>query len=278
MKVVIAIATADATLRAYVAANRNTVVPPEIGAQGYLLEKGARFSVQLRAIDQQTAPDAVGDWLRRLAEKADGLIVLIDDGLRYLARDYDDAYFVASLPTYPGRILQNQVRSAVAPILRRFVSYSQRFDHFRNQRVFLLPLEIFLADDLAELRARLTLWKMNPGLGGDLDRLVAALNQRARPKTKQRFRSVYLVDDRPLWYRYGPERHGIVETTMPPHCEKCWHNSRFRFGRRYDDRLHHNVDNDSHLTQVYGKFRTCHGCVFVANGESHLNVFPNGYL
>lgn len=278
MKVVIAVATADATLRAYLAANRNNVVPPEIGARGYLLEKGTRFSVQILAVDHQTAPAAIGHWLRRLAAVADGLILLIDDALRHLASDYEDAYFVAGLPAYPGRVLQNQVRSAVAPILRHFASYSQRFDDFRNQRVLLLPLEIFLAADLDALRARLTTQKMAPGLGGDLDRLIAALNQRARPKTRQRFRRVYLVDDRPLWYRYGPERHRIVETTMPPHYEKCWHNSRFRFGRLYDDRLHHNVDDDSDPTRVHGQFTTCHGYVFVANGESHLNVFPNGYL
>ena len=278
MKVVIAVATADAALRAYLAANRNTVVPPEIGARGYLLEKGARFSVQILAVDPQTVPAAIGNWLRRLAAAADGLILLIDDAFRHLVGDYEDAYFVAGLPAYPGRVLQNQVRSAVAPILRHFASYSQRFDDFRNQRVLLLPLEIFLAADLDALRVRLTNQKMAEGLGGDLDRLVAALNQRARPKTRQRFRHVYLVDDRPLWYRYGLERHRIVETTMPPHSEKCWHNSRFRFGRHYDDRLHHNVDDDSHRMRVHGQFTTCHGGAFVADGESHLNVFPNGYL
>src|ERR1700733_3358296 len=143
MRVVIAVATADAALRAYLAANRNTVVPPEIGARGYLLEKGARFSVQILAVGVQTAPAAVGDWLRRLAAEADGLILLIDDSLRHLARDYEDAYFVAGLLAYPGRVLQNQVWSAVAPLLRHFAFYSQRFDDFRNQRVLLLPLEIF---------------------------------------------------------------------------------------------------------------------------------------
>lgn len=124
----------------------------------------------------------------------------------------------------------------------------------------------------------MTAQKMNPGLGEDLDRLIAAINRRARPKSKKRFRTVYLVDDRPLWYRYGPERHKIVQTVTPPHHEKCWHLSRFRFGRLYDDRLHHNVDDDSDPTQVYGNFVTCHGAVFSANGESHLNVFPNGFI
>lgn len=278
MRVVIAVATADARLRTYLAGNRNIVVPPDIANRGYLQEKGTRFSVQILAVDPQTAPAEIGAWLRRIAVASDGLILLIDDALRHLVSDYEDAYFVAGLPDYTGRILQNQVRSAIVPILRHFVSYSQRFDNFRNQRVLLLPLEIFLAADLDTLRARLTAQKMAPGLGGDIDRLVAALNQRAGPKTRRRFRRVYHVDDRPLWYHYGPERHRVVETTMPPHQEKCWHNSRFRFGRLYDDRLHHNVDNDSKPTQVHGNFTTCHGSVFVAGGQSHLNVFPNGYV
>jgi hypothetical protein len=276
MRIVIAVATANATLRAYLAANRNAVLPPEYNGRGYL--KDARFSVQVHAIDHQTTPAVIGVWLRRLAVAADGLIMLIDDARRDLAADYEDAYFVVGVPAYPGKVLQNQFRSTIAPILRHFTALSQRFDNLRNQRALLLPLEIFLAGELVALRTRLTTNKMIPGLGEDLDRLLLALNQRARPKVRQRFRQVYLVDDRPLWYRYGPERHGVVETTMPPHHEKCWHNSRFRFGRLFNDRLHHNVDDDSKPTRVFGNFVTCHGGHFGATGESHLNIFPNGYL
>lgn len=278
MRVVVAVATANAGLLAYLAANRDKVVPLEYRSRGYFGEKGVRFSIQLQAIDLTTNSRELGLWLRRLAENTDGLILLIDDVYRYLVSDFEDAYFVADLPPYPGHIFQNYIRAELAPILRHFAAYSVRFDNMRCLRVLLLPLDIFQAADLAELRVRMTTGKMEAGLGEDLDRLIAAINARARPKSKQRFRKVYLVDDRPLFYRYGPERHKIIQTVVPPHHEKCWHLSRFRFGRFYDDRLHHNVDNDSNPTSVSGAFANCHGDQFIANGESHLNIFPNGYI
>jgi hypothetical protein len=278
MKIVIAVATSDAGLRSYLANNRDKAVPSEIAARGYLCDKRTRFSVQLFAINGWTTSTELGLWLRRLAENTDGLILLIDDDQRHLASDYEDAYFVASLTAYSGRSLQNRVHAILAPILRHFSAYSQRFDNLRSVRVLLLPLNIFLADDLIELRSRMTTRKMMAGLGEDLDRLIAAINRRARPKSKRRFRTVYLVDDRPLYYRYGPERHKIVQTTTPPHHENCWHLSKFRFGRLYDDRLHHNVDDNSDPTCVYGNFTTCHGEVFVAKGDSHLGIFPNGSI
>jgi hypothetical protein len=278
MRVLIAVATADSALRAYIAANRNVVVPREIGTRGYLGDKGARFSIQMLAVSNMTSPSEIGIWLRRLANNADGLVLMIDDSLRHIAAEFEDAYFVASLPAYSGKVLLNQIRSAIAPVLRHFVSYCQRFDDLKNQKVLLLPLNIFIAAELDRLRMRLTADKMLPSLAVDIDRLIASLNQRARPKTKQSFRRVYFTDDRPLWYHYGKEIHCVVETTMPPHHEFCWHNSRFRFGRLYDDRLHYNIDNDSDPTCVNANFTNCHGLPFIAKGQSHLNVFPNGHI
>jgi hypothetical protein len=278
MKVVIAVATADTTLRAFVSSKRDLIVPPEAIAKGYLRDVNVRFSPQIFAVDQKPTPAALGEWLGRLAASTDGLILLIDQSYRHLAADYEDAYFVASLPEPHGKIVQNYIRSVLAPILRHFSFYSQRFDNLNNQRILLLPLDIFLADDLQLLRTQMTHEKMQPGFGQRLDEVVAALRGRGRPKTKTRYKAAYLVDDRPLWFRYGPEKHALVETTAPPHQGRCWHNSLFRFGRAYDPRLHHNVDDDSDPTSVHDNFTSCHGQIFTANGQSHLNVFPNGYL
>lgn len=278
MRIVIAVASANAALRAYLAANRNGAAPPEMLARGYLKEKAARFSVQVFALTPTTTSDDLGVWLRDVTRSSEGAIVVIDEDHRALMAPFEDAYFIASFPPYPGRVLQNQVRSALAPILRHFVSYSERFDALKNQRILLLPLDIFQSVELTALRTRLTLAKMRPGLADDLDGFLAALDARARPKSRRRGKTIYLVDDRPLWYRYGPERHAIVQTIKPTHPEQCWHLSRYRFGRLYDDRLHHNVDDDSKPTKVYGQFSSCHGQAFAASGQSHLNVFPNGYV
>ena len=278
MKVVIGVATADAVLRAFVSSKRNLIVPPEATKKGYLHVQSVRFSPQIFAIDQKPTGPELGEWLRRISVGVDGLILLIDQHYRHLASDYEDAYFVASLLKPHGRIVQNYIRSALAPILRHFSFYSERFDRLNNQRIMLLPLDIFQANDLHLLRSRLTHEKMQPGFGQHLDGFVAALRHRGRPKTKTRFKTVYMLDDRPLWFRYGPEQHAHVETMVPPHHDKCWHNSHFRFGRAYNPRLHHNVDDDSEPTSVYGQFRCCHGQIFTANGQSHVNIFPNGYV
>lgn len=278
MRIVIAVASANAALRTFLVTNRNSVVPPEISDRGYLKGKNARFSVQVYQVHSTTTSDDLGGWLRSATKSSDGVIVVTDDAYRHLFTPFEDAYFIATFPNYAGRVLQNQVRAAFAPILRHFIAYCERFDTLRNQRILLLPLDIFIAAELAALRLRLTTGKMQPRLADDLDRLVAAISRRARPKTRQKGKSVYLVDDRPLWYKYGPERHAVVQTTRPPHDEKCWHISRYRFGRRYDDGLHHNVDDDSKPTKVFGQFVSCHGQAFQASGQSHLNVFPNGYI
>jgi hypothetical protein len=280
MKVVIAVATENALLRAYCASERDKIVPPEVRSSGYFKDKGTNFSVLLYSITHATSPHDLDQWLRGIAPKDDsgGLILFVDAEKRHLAADFEDAYFVVNISPFYGRVLQNQVRSMVAPVLRHFAAYSLRFDSLNNQRVLLLPFDVFQAAHLAALRLRMTVDKMMAGFGGDLDTLIAALMDRARPKTRKSYRTVYIVDDRPLWYRYGPDKHKYIQTDVPPHPDKCWHNSVFRFGRRYTDRLHHNVDDDSQPTKVYGTFYNCHGVAFTATGESHLGIFPNGFI
>jgi len=278
MKFVIGFATSESRLRDYVAANRNKIVPKEHSSRGYFCEKNIRFSVQIFAVNAGTDIHQIDEWLRRISSDAEGLILLVDDASRHLFGVFEDAYFISSLPVYLGNVSQNQITSAVAPVLRNFAFFSQRFDCLRTQKIALLPLDIFVAAELCEFRQLMTYRKMLPGFATEFDKTIAELSERARPKSRQRFKKTYYVDDRSLWYRYGPERHRVVETTKPPHDEKCWHNSRFRFGRLYDDRLHFNVDTDSEPTSVSGKFMSCHGEMISKSNESHLNVFPNGYL
>lgn len=279
MRLVIGVASADAALRSYVAVARNKIVPPEAVQRGYLHDHNARLSIQILALGPDTADADIDGWLRNISGGADGLILLVDPASRARFAAYEDAYFIEELPDTTGRVLQNEMRATLAPVLRHFSAVSQRFDRFNNQRILLLPLDIFVAEDLAALRLRLTADKMKPGLGEHVERLVASLARRARPKRQKHYRSVYLVDDRPLWYRYGPEEHKIVQTVTPPHPHKCWHNSRFRFGRSYNDRLHHNVDDGNKPSSVNAVLATCHGDIFNANGDdSHLNIFPNGFI
>lgn len=278
MRIVIAVATADAALQSFLAAKRAKVVPQSTIDKGYFAEKQARFSLQLQALDEKTDADTLGAWLRRIAKSADALILLIDQNFRHLAGPYEDAYFVADMPQYPGTVMQNQVHSILAPILRHFANYSRLFDSQKNQKVLLLPLDIFLADALHDLRIRLTFSKMNGGFADDVERIISKINERARPKGQRRFKRVYFVDDRPLWFHLGLEQHAMAETGAPPHSEHCWHTSCFRFGRRFDCKRHFNVDDDSKPTKVFGSFTTCHGDTFKASGQSHLNIFPNGFI
>lgn len=279
MRIVIGVASADPALRSYVAIARNKIVPPEAISRGYLHDRHARFSIQLFALRPETPEIDLDNWLRDISKAADGLILLVDPDSRARFADYEEAYFVEELPHTAGRVLQNEMRATLAPVLRHYGAVSRRFDRLNDQRILLLPLDIFQADDLAALRLRLTADKMQTGLGEDIERLMARLAGRARPKRQKRFRDVYLVDDRPLWYRYGPEKHKIVQTVTPPHPSRCWHNSQFRFGRRYDDRLHHNVDDGNKPSSVVGALTTCHGEIYHADGgDSHLNIFPNGFI
>jgi|GEM_PF-4990516 len=278
MKLVIAFATDNTNILTFVSSNRDKVIPRNFRGDRYFCEKGINFSVVQMPITDQTNFASLSAWLKDRSRGAEGLILLIDEAHRHLAHELEDAYFVVGLQSYSGGVVQNQIHSAISPVLRHFAAYSQRFDDFGKKRVFLLPLDIFKSKELDELRDRLTNRKMEPGFGEDIERLLKELNKRARPKSQKRFKKVFHVDDRSLFYRYAEERHAIVQSAVPPHHEKCWHLSKFRFGRVYDTELHHNVDNDSEPTRVFGNFITCHGDVFTATGQSHLNIFPNGYI
>ena len=81
------------------------------------------------------------------------------------------------------------------------------------------------------LRCRFeTASKMEVGLAEDVEAIISQINERARPKRQKRFKRVYFVDDRPLWYHFGLEQHARAENGAPPHAEHCWHTSCFRFG------------------------------------------------
>ena len=122
------------------------------------------------------------------------MILLIDKGSRYLVKSYEDAYFIAEIPEYPGSVMQNQVNSMLAPIIRHFGNFCRLFDSQKNQKIFLLPLDIFKADELKRLRERLTILKMEVGLSEDVESIISKINDRARPKGQRRFRRVYFVD------------------------------------------------------------------------------------
>ncbi len=278
MRVTLAFATADAKLLPYLRTQRQAVLPAELRNQGYW--KGCHIAVQFNEISLKTSADELGKWLRRLASAADALILIVDEDLRGTVHEFEDAYFVVSRPKYPGKNMQNELRAVIAPALKHFGIYLSRFNSLRNQRILLLPLDIFQAAELDDLRQRLTFDKMEPQLAEDLDLLLSELNDRARPKTKTRKqgKAVHLVDDRPLFYRYGPEHHALPETGRPPHAEKCWHNSLFRFGRAYDGGLHHNVDDGDDPSHAAGKFVGCHGQMVEVMAKPYLNIFPNGHV
>src|SRR3546814_7860718 len=85
--------------------------------------------------------------------------------------------------------MQNQVNSTLAPIIRHIGNFCRLFDSQKNQKIFLLPLDIFKADELKRLRERLTILKMEVGLSEDVESIISKINDRARPKGQRRFRS-----------------------------------------------------------------------------------------
>ena len=179
MRIVIAVATANGALRSFLAKQRPNVVPQGTVQKGYFAERQARFFVQLQAIDEKVSADSLGAWLRRIANPADALILLIDKDSRHLVQSYEDAYFIAEIPEYPGSVMQNQVSATLAPIIRHFGNFCRLFDSQKNQKVFLLPLDIFKAVDLKRLRDRLTIFKMEVGLAEDVEAIISQINERA---------------------------------------------------------------------------------------------------
>lgn len=274
MKLTIIVATADLQVQAFVGQQKQAIIPDGIVQRFRRPLKIAVFAFQL---SPATSDDDVTDYLVGLKGSADAVVILVDGRYEEMFSRYQDAFFISSYsPALGGKSMKNFFSMVLAKVLRNFAVLSQRFDDAKFQKVLLLPLHIFEADELAETRALVHRDTRRDDFPTMLDQCLGALRRRQTPKTRAKGKKVYLKDDADRFFEYGLERHARIETTSPPHARFCDLNASFRFGRAYESDRHFNVSRSGE--QSSGKLASCHLQEVGFRRRSHLNIFPNGFF
>jgi len=225
-----------------------------------------------------------GDLLLRFLNRkmlgADGMIVVVDDDLRGDTIAIGESVFVASMNRgFGGANIQNYFRKLFARVLRNFSVYANLFENMKFRKVFLLPLDNFLALEIGTMKEIFWDQTSAANFSDNLGETLKALLDRQRPKRKgENYDTVYLRDDKLRFFKYGPEKHSKLETTIPPHGLLCGMNGYFRFGIRFDNDLHFNVSVEGKEAKISGRFTDCHAAERDVAATSHINMFPNGFF
>lgn len=278
MRLGVFFATPDLTLRKFIGLRKERLIPDGVRCRGYFERSGSTFQVGSLEIDRRTSIADLANQVLERSATIDGLVLLIDDGFLHLAQGVSDAVFVVPFEgQYTGKSLHNRVSSILTSALKHYGFLAQRFDDGKFRKILLLPLDIFKADELDRIRDLVTRGNTASGFGEQLDGLLGTFRDRQEPKKRVIFPEKYILDDRRLYFQYGHEEHGQVEKHAP-HTVTCVVNSDFRFGCRYNNRRHYNVTEEGEDDKVSGEFLSCHGQQVNVTKQSHVNVFPNGYL
>ena len=165
-----------------------------------------------------------------------------------------------------------------ARMLRAFGTVLDKFRRGDDGKLLTLPLRNFKAQELAEI-ARLCREVHSSGnFSDDVEKQLAGLRARVRPRRKSSYKTKYMVDDLERLFAYGPETHARF-ATGEPHKPSCEVAALFRFGVRLDESRHYNVsETEGDHTKIEGDFPDCHGEVHPVRGKTHLNMFANDYF
>ena len=272
MKISLLVATPDEELAQLVTRKKNSLVEPSVLDRARNM--GARINVA--AIIVKKDMDFMRFFESRL-EDLSGAIVVLDNRLDHLKELIAPSLFVVSLGnTKPSFNFQNQLRSSYNVGLRAFLILLDRFCQLQFQKMLLLPLENFSAVEIDDLKRLFSDGVNLKGFGDALDRILGSMRSRQKPKTSSGFKETYFVDDQSLFFQLAHEKHSRAETARPPHFQRCFLASRFRFGARFDEFRHFNVSKEG--DHVSGVFAACHGAPSIYGPRTHLNVFPNDYI
>lgn len=278
MPLLIVFVTADKTVIDEIVAKQSALVPSDLRANNFAALKGQEVIItKFRVNVRSTVDDLISDIEPRTGD-ASAVIILTDGTLAGLVPRLGDVFSVNEFvaPTF-GQHLGNVLSALIARSLRTFRHYFLRFDDQKYQRILRLPLRNFDAPEVAALRAACHDMINTDNFGRELDRLLARLRERQRPKKASKYPDLYLVDDKKKHFALGAEVHARAETACPPHDLICALGNQFRFGRAFDGTRHYNVSYDGE-TRMAADYYDCHSQTRSGNNATHLNMFSNDYF
>jgi len=275
MKFLIVVVTQESRVARFISVRQTGAIPAD--KRNLFFKRGITFSMKAFLARN---PDCEGlyQFLANAIKGVDGLILVCDHKLRVASMPLSDAFFLATFNSMDQSSIQNFFGQIIARTLKNFWVYMDRFSDAKFQKLLLLPLQNFVADELAQIRRLFSENAASNNFANALDQNLGRLYSRRTPKGNSRFRTIYVRDDKSHYYSYGYEIHAQLESAVPPHEPTCELNGFFRFGLKYDHRRHYNVSERSDRSTISGVFINCHGEPVAADSRSHLNMFPNGFF
>jgi hypothetical protein len=279
MRLFVCLVTPDETLRRYFGRGKGGVVPVEA------FQRGPLADVEPQVISAAWSPELpfsstdLERFLIRQARNNDACILILDIAWEHYALNIVNSAFIvkfnaAGVAANP----QNFFFGFLARLLRNFSQIFAKFRRGDDGKLLALPLRNFRADELIEIARLCREEPMSGNLSNDVERQLARLRTRVRPRRKSTYKTPYAVDDAARFFAYGHERHSQYATGIPhhPYCEVA---ALFRFGVRLDERRHYNVsETEGDRTKIEGDFPDCHAQVHVVTDKTHLNMFANDYF
>jgi hypothetical protein len=279
MRVFIGLVTGDEALRRHFGSGKDAIVPKDAVNRGYFRDREPVIAVA--AWKPEFAPSQA-DFERYLlgrTRNADACVLLVDSGwTEIVANARTPAFTIVFDPAEVAGNAKNFFHKILAKGFRTFGQLLAKFDRGDDAQLLVLPLRNFAAPELAELARLCKEEYISPTFDEDVERELASLRRRVRPRRRTSYKTIYAVDDLARFFSYGKERHARFATGAPhkPYCELA---GIFRFGRRVDDLRHFNVsETEGDQTKIEGDFRDCHAVVHPVKARTHLNMFCNDYF
>lgn len=270
MKTTILVSSKSPDVRRMLERKRESLVPKEL--------RQKLGDLTLHSLEPSSS---IGDFCQRILWKADGrdlICLAIDDYDSFLRPElyegiligrYSAADAIANVGNVFGRLF--------SVLLRNALFMKNKFDNMSSFRALTLPTKVFDASEVCKLVEIAASHSVDRSFPTVVDKAITAINGRQTPKKFGSGRQHFLRDDQDLYFKLDETRHRRVNTSYP-HDELCRLRAFFRFGVALDRHRHFDVSRGKPKQKLSGSFHTCHGPKVSVACESHLNVFPNGYL
>lgn len=279
MKLFICLVSPNEKLRRHFGRGKDGVIPADVLKRGPLADYQPQITVVSWTPEAPFSSSDLERFLLRGARDHHACILVVDREWESYASDVRNATFAITFDAQGADANpQNFFFGICARGLRNFAQLFAKFNIGDNGKLLALPLRNFQAAQLAEIARLCREDALSKTLSDDIERQLAGLRKRVRPRRKSSYKTTYAVDDSLRFFAYGLERHSQFATGDPhhPYCEVA---GLFRFGVRLDERRHYNVSQtEGDRTHIEGNFSDCHAIAHPVTDRTHLNMFANDFF
>lgn len=197
MRLVIIVASPDATVEQGISQHRSALVPEPFRKNGYQLLGGAQVTVShCYAVPNGQVQQLTAHVEHFLSPDVVGLIIISDHRLKNITNALRHIAFITYYAADEGvKSFLNFFRATFNRSLRDYRTFSINFDDLKFRKLFTLPLRNFRAEELEALCEICTSSSEVSNFANRLEAALKALRSRQQPKRFGDNPKIYLVDE-----------------------------------------------------------------------------------